>query len=225
MRIGFATIGESPRDDLVPYILEHLSCPTDAIEGGVLDGKSEAEIAALDAGPEVRHMVTRRSGGRSARLAFDRTLPEMQRVVDRLVTEGAELVVVLCGADWSALKSPMPLINPGRLFPNVIQALGHGRHVGVVKPSDGQVESTIEQYRALGLEVAVTSAFPYDERGVERAAAAGAWLADRDIDMVWMTCVGMDEPMRHALKSSCAKPVILARSILTKVIDEFVVQS
>ena len=225
MRIGFATIGESPRDDLVPYILEHLSCPVEAIEGGVLDGKTEAEIAALDAGPEVRHMVTRRSGGRSARLSFDRTLPEMQRVVDSLIADGAELVVVLCGADWSALKSPVPLVNPGRLFPNLIQALGYGRRVGVVKPSDGQVETTIDQYRDLGLEVEVTSAFPYDERRVERAAAAGAWLANRDIDLVWMTCVGMDEPMRRALKEVCAKPVVLARSILTKVIDEFVVQA
>lgn len=225
MRIGFATIGESPRDDLVPYILEHLSRPVEAVEGGVLDGKSEDDVAALDAGPDARHMVTRRGNARSARLAFDRTLPEMQRVVDRLVADGADLVVVLCGADWSALRSEVPLVNPGRLFPNIIQALGYGRRVGVVKPSDGQVEGTIQQYRALGLDVEVTSAFPYDDRGIERAAAAGARLASSDIDLVWMTCVGMDEPMRQALKAECNKPVVLARSILTKVIDEFVVQS
>lgn len=220
MKIGFATIGESPRDDLVPYLVSRLSRPARVLEGGVLDGLDEREIAALDEGGEELHMVTRRRDGGSARLAYRQALPRMQRVVDDLVAQGAELVVILCGADWSAVRAPVPLVNPGVLFPNVVQALAQGKRLGVVKPSDGQVARTETQYRELGLEPCVTAAFPYDERALERADAAGAWLAEREVDMVWMTCVGMGEEMREALRARVDRPVILARSLLARVIDE-----
>jgi protein AroM len=220
--IGFATIGQTPRDDLVPYLLGQLGQPIDAIQGGVLDDLEPAEIAALDRGGEGLHMVTRLRDGGSARLAYDVAVPRMQRVVDGLVEDGADLVVILCGADWSAVRARVPVINPGKLFPNVVQALAAGSRLGVVKPSAGQVDHTVRQYEALGLDVAVTSAFPYDAHANEAARTAARHLREQGAEMVWMTCVGMGEEMRAVVRQELDVPIVLARSLLARMIDEMI---
>jgi protein AroM len=220
--IGFATIGQTPRDDLVPYLASQLGKPVDLLEGGVLDDLSPEEMASLDRGGRGLHMVTRLRDGGSARLSYELAVPRMQRVVDDLVTKGADVVVILCGADWSAVTASVPVVNPGKLFPNVIQALGAGSKVGVVKPSAGQVEHTVRQYDALGLDVAVTSAFPYDAQACEAAREAARFLRSEGAEMVWMTCVGMGDDMRAAVRGELDVPIILARSLLARVIGELV---
>jgi len=221
--IGFATIGQTPRDDLVPYLLERLPQDVRAIQGGVLDGLNGEEIAALDRGDEGLHMVTKLRDGGSARLAYSEALPRMQRVVDELVEGGAELIVIVCGADWSAIRAPVPVVNPGRLFPGIVRALAGSSRLGVIRPDAGQVEGTLRQYRdEFGLDVAVTHAFPYDDKALDAARRAAGELAAQEADLVWMTCVGMGEEMRQAVREVQGKPVILARSILARVIAELV---
>ena len=219
MNIGFATIGESPRDDVVPFLRERLGSGVQAIEGGVLNGLDDTTIASLDDdGPGV-HMVTRLRDGRKVRLAYDRVLPRMQRVVDSLVEDGAEAIVILCGADWSPITSTVPVVNPGKLFPNVLQALASGKRLGVVKPDAGQVQRTVEQFRSLGVDAVVTSASPYGTDRMEQANAAGQLLATAGVDLVWMTCVGMDDAMKQRVVAETRKKAILARSLIAGVVQ------
>ncbi len=220
--IGFATIGQTPRADLVPYLVEQLGMPVRVLERGVLDDLSAEEITSLDRGDDGLHMVTRLRDGGSARLQYEAAVPRMQVEVDVLVEAGADLVVILCGANWSRVTAKVPVVNPGKLFPNVIQALGAGSRVGVMKPSAGQVEHTVKQYRALGLDVAVTSAFPYDADAVDAMRTAARELRSEGAEMIWMTCVGMDESMRSAVREEHDVPIVLARSLLARIIGELV---
>jgi protein AroM len=220
MKLAFATIGEAPRDDLVPILKRRLPSDLEVIEAGVLDQLRQEEILALDAGDDSLHMVTRKRDGSSYRLNYQRTLPQMQQVVDGLVDQDADLVVILCGADWTPITAKVPIVNPGKLFPNLIQALGNGLKLGVIKPDAGQIAHTERQYRELGLDVVVTAASPYQPNRLELAEQAAIHLRGHDVDLIWMTCVGMDESMRAAVKDGLPKPIILAQSILSKVIDE-----
>ena len=221
--IGFATIGQSPRDDLVPYLVERIGAPVRVLERGVMDGMDAEALAALDRGDDGLHMVTKLRDGGAARIAYELAVPRMQTEVDALVAEGADLVVILCGADWSALTAKVPIVNPGKLFPNVVQALAAGSKLGVVKPAAHQIAPTEAQYRGLGLDAVVTSAFPYDaERPMTRRGPPGRQLRDAGTELVWMTCVGMNESMRAALREELDAPVILARSLLARVIGELI---
>ncbi|MFN2324104.1 MAG: AroM family protein [Trueperaceae bacterium] len=220
--IGFATIGQSPRDDVVPYLVERLGAPVRVLERGVMDGMDAAQLAALDRGDDGLHMVTKLTNGGSARIAYELAVPRMQAEVDALVADGADLVVILCGADWSALTAKVPIVNPGKLFPNVVEALSAGSRLGVVKPAAHQIAPTEKQYRGLGLDAVVTSAFPYDGMADVAARAAGRQLREAGAEIVWMTCVGMNESMRSAMREELDVPVILARSLLARVIGELV---
>jgi protein AroM len=222
--VGFATIAEAPRDDVIPAIRALLPPAVRIVERGNLNGLTREEIAALAPDPGEVGLVARLREGGETLLSHRKILPRMQRLVDELVRdEGAEIVVILCGADWSALQSPVPLVNPGRLFPAVIASLAQGRKLGVIKPSPGQVAKEGERYRELGIEAVVTSASPYvGEARLALARRAAEELRDAGCELVWMTCIGMDEPMREVVAEVTGKPVILARSLLGRIVAELV---
>lgn len=222
--IGFATIGEAPRDDVVPHMREHLPAGVRIVERGCLDGLAPREVGALAPEPDEVGIVTRLRTGGEALLAHRKVLPLMQRVVEGLTgDDGADLVVVLCGADWTEIRTDRLLVNPGRLFPATVGALAAGRRLGVVKPSPGQVEQERRRYRQMGIEATVTAASPY--AGAERltlAERAARDLRDAGVDLVWMTCVGMDGAMRDRVAEITGKPVILANALLARIVSELV---
>lgn len=222
-KLGFVTIGQSPRDDLVPYLLERLPRSVEAVEAGALDDLAPERIAELDDDAPGLHMVTRLRDGSSVRLAFGRVLPLMQARTSEVVSKGAKAVIILCGADWSAIREDVPVINPGSLFPKVIQGLTGTSRLAVIRPSGDQVAGTLKEYRdTLGLNATATSAFPYDDAAVASAREAARSLSPYRPALVWMTCVGMDEDMRHAVRDELGVPVILARSLLARLIAEMV---
>jgi protein AroM len=220
-RIGMATIGQAPRDDLVPFMLQMFSRPVEALQKGALDGLDRGQIESLAPDPGEVGIVSRLLDGSSTLLSHSKILPRMQIVVDSLFEQGSEFVVVLCGADWSDLKSSRLVVNPGKLFPSIVGTVAHGRRLGVIKPSAGQVEREKERYAQMDIEAVVTSASPYlGEARLSAAQDAAAYLKAGGVDLVWMSCVGMDEPMRVIVREIVDRPIILARSILSRVIDE-----
>ncbi len=222
--IGMATIAQSPRDDVVPFMRRYMPDNLRITECGCLDGLTQDEIAAL--GPESGEVgiVARLKEGGSTLLSHRKILPRMQRCVDRLVIEdGAELVVILCGADWSAMRTDRLVVNPGRLFPGVIGGLAHGRRLGVIKPSAGQVEQERTRYAEMGIDAIVTAASPYaGEERLELARIAGEQLRDAGCDLVWMTCIGMDPEMRDVVAEVTGKPVVLAHALLARITTELI---
>ena len=222
--IGFATIAEAPRDDVVPWIRQILPPDINIVERGNLNGLSPAEIEALGPEPGEVGIVARLKSGGETLLSHTKIFPRMQRLVDELVDdEGADLVVILCGADWSDIRSSKLVVNPGRVFPGVVSALAYGRKLGIIKPSAGQVEKEQERYRQLGIDAVVTSASPYGGPArLDLARQAAEQLRDAQCDLVWMTCIGMDVAMRDVVAEVTGTPIILARSILGRVIGELV---
>jgi protein AroM len=221
--VGMATIGQTPRIDVVPAMERILGPGVKTIQAGALDGLSAEQIAALAPAPGQRPIVTRLQDGSSTRLSHQAILPRMQLCVDQLTAEGADFMVMLCGADWAELKSEKLIVNPGKLFPSIVTALAAGRRLGIIKPDGGQVESEISRYAGLGIDASVTSASPYlGDARLDAARTAAEYLRAQQVDLVWMTCVGMDERMRDAVQEIVGRPVILAQALLAKVVSEVV---
>ncbi|MGH2404224.1 MAG: AroM family protein [bacterium] len=220
--IAMITVGQAPRDDLVPHMAAVFSRKVDVWQAGVLNGLSGEAIADLwpDAG-EVG-IVARLLDGTNTLLSHAKILPRVQTLVDRAVARGAGLIVILCGADWSALRSPTLIINPGKVFPAIVSALASGWKLGVIKPSAGQIEQARRQLAERGIDAVVTAASPYTgEQRLRDVQTAAEGLREAGVDLVWMSCVGMDEAMRTIVQEVTGKPVLLARTILARVIDEF----
>lgn len=220
--IGMLTIGQAPRDDVVPAMRQFLPPGLSIVQRGALDGLSLPDISAYTVDEGETGIVTKLIDGSSVLLSHRKILPAMQVQVDRLVEDdGAALVVVLCGANWSDLGSQKLIVNPGTLFPAVIGSLAAGRKLGIIKPDAGQVQKEQARYAELGIEAVVTSASPY--AGPDRlnfAIAAATELHDAGCDLVWMTCVGMDAAMRDIVADITGVPVILAHALLARIVTE-----
>jgi protein AroM len=220
--IAMITVGQAPRDDLVPHMQAVFSRKVSIWQAGVLDGLSREAMAEL--GPDAGEVgiVARLLDGSNTLLSHQKILPRVQGLVDQAVAREVGLIVILCGADWSALRSPTLIVNPGRVFPAIVSALASGWRLGVIKPSAGQIEQARKQFADRGIEAVVTAASPYT--GAQRlrdVRGAAEQLRHAGVDLVWMTCVGMDEAMRSIVREVTGKPVILARTILARIIDEF----
>lgn len=224
--IGFATIAESPRDDVVPGMLPYLPDGTRTVERGCLDELSPDEVAKLEPDEGEVGIVARLRSGGSTLLSHEKILPRMQCCVDELVHgEGADLIVILCGADWTAIQSDRLVVNPGRVFPGVISSLANGRRLGIIKPSAGQIEQERARYAALGIDAVVTAASPYaGDKRIDLARAAAEQIREAGCDLVWMTCIGMDVAMRDAVADIVDRPVVLAQSILARIVAELIPQ-
>jgi protein AroM len=225
--IATITIGQTPRNDVVPAMRRILPSNVRIIEYGALDGLDRSEIAKFAARQGEVGIVTRLQDESSVLLSHDLILPQMQEKADRAVEQdGAELVVILCGADWSKLRSPRLIVNPGVLFPATVAALTAGQKLGIIKPDAGQVERELARYAERGIDAAVTSASPYS--GADRlhqAREAAEYLRAEGCQLVWMTCVGMDEDMRSAVADITESPVILAQSLLARIVSELIPSS
>ena len=221
--VGMATIGQTPRIDVVPAMERILGSDVKTVEAGALDGLNDREIATLAPAPGEQPIVTRLRDGSSTRLSHRKIIPRMQGCVDDLTAHGAELIVMLCGADWSEIKTDTLIVNPGKLFPNIVTALAAGRRLGIIKPDGGQVEGETRRYASLGIDARVTSASPYaGDARIDLARQAAEQLRGQHVDLVWMTCVGMDERMRETVQEVVQRPVILAQALLGRVVAELV---
>jgi protein AroM len=220
--IGMVTIGQAPRDDVVPAMRSYLPEGVRIAQRGALDDLSTDRIRSYAVEEGETGIVTRLLDGSSVLLSHAKILPAMQAKVDRLVQDdGADLIVVLCGANWSALQSDRLIVNPGTLFPAVISSLAAGRKLGIIKPDAGQVEKETARYANMGIDAVVTAASPY--AGPDRlrlADEAAATLRDSGCELVWMTCVGMDAPMRDIVAATTGVPVILAHALLARIVTE-----
>ncbi len=120
-------------------------------------------------------------------------------------------------------RSPVLLVNPGTLFPSVIMTLARGRKLGIIKPSPGQIQKESERYLSHGIDAVVTAASPYSGDGrIDEARRAAGELRDAGCDLIWMTCVGMDESMRSVVRDITGAPVILAHALLARIVTELV---
>lgn len=215
-RIGFATIGQSPRSDTVPAIVAELGVPVEVVEVGALDGLDDAAIAKLGPKPGEYIFATRLADGRQAVLgksAAEERLAEALKGLDR---QGLDMIVVLCvGTQLPSLEHTL-LIEPQRIVDGLTAALSHNaKTLGVLVPLERQVES-FHLDAKVNCDLRVTHASPYEG---DRFAEAGKELAG--CDLVVMHCMGYTAAMREKVAAASGAPTLLAPGLVAGVLKQF----
>jgi protein AroM len=92
--------------------------------------------------------------------------------------------------------------------------------LGVMVPSSDQLIQVKKRWSKLGLKPHVEAANPYkDLSEIENAAAR---LAQANPSLIVMDCMGYSVKMKQIVREHTQKPIVLARSILAKIIAELV---
>lgn len=216
-RIAFVTIGQSPRTDLTPEILSQVRGPIDAIEFGALDELSHAEATAMAPKEGETSLCTRMRDGSEVVIGKDQTRDRLQKLFDRLDTEGFDAITLLCTGYFEHLGSKTLLIESQRVVDATVDALSVGCHnLGVILPLERQV-AEFHVHSDDTRRIKATHYSPYSGDRLETAAKEVA-----DCDLVVMHCMGYSEAMRTKTIALTNKPVLLARRIVAGAVQQII---
>jgi protein AroM len=212
--IATVTIGQSPRDDVVPELARFVSGAR-FIETGALDGLDDDAIARRAPGPDDFPLVTRLRDKRSVVIGELAITPLVQAAIRRVEAE-ADLVILLCSGEF-AVECRKPLIFPGRILASTVAALHGGRPIAVLTPLEGQVATQFARWRERGARASILFASPYAPTDFD---AIGRQARDTGAALVVMDCLGYTLAMKRAVVSASGLPAILVRSIAARVAAE-----
>jgi protein AroM len=215
MKLGIATIGQSPRDDVVPDMFPQF--PKNYIlQTGALDGLSMVQIAKLAPGPGDHPLVTRLRSGDEVVISKEHVQPLMQDVVHQLERDGAGIVCVLCTGEFSVSTVHARLVFPDRLLAGIVNGLLQDGILGVVIPHEGQSAWMSKRWTTERRAVHTSVFSPYvDDRSAEDLADE---LSRAGTDMVVLDCMGYPLDLRGSLIRQLGIPVVHANSAVGAVV-------
>jgi protein AroM len=217
-KVGFVTIGQSPRTDILED-LKPLLGTLKIIERGALDGLSPNELEAVAPLPDETPYVSRLREGNQVLLSPEKILPLLQKALDSVVESGAEMVVVLCTGSFPSLQCPVPLLFPARLLRGFVKGvLPPEGTLGVVVPLSEQAATAKESWNSITPHVHTASLSPY----LDFAAGAEECQTLEGCDLTVMDCLGYTIGHKEMLKRLLNIPVVLARTVVVRAVQELI---
>jgi protein AroM len=223
-KIGTVTIGQSPRTDVIPEITSILGADVEIREAGALDGLSKEEIAKFAPEKDDYVLVTRLADGSSVQVAERHITPRIIEKINGHFREGVPLVFLLCTGEFPGFdffSAGALLIRPQKILFNAVAAVGEGLRLGVMIPSQDQIEQSQRRWSQVSPTVKSVPSSPYVE-AMAAAQRAAKELKDWGAQLVVMDCMGYTFPMQEAVREIVEKPVILARGMAARTVKELV---
>ncbi len=218
-KIGAITIGQSPRNDMIPEIESYLG-ETEIIQIGALDGLDTSEIQSFapDKGDTV--LVSKLRDNSWAVMGERKIIPLLQKCADTLSMRQVSLIVLFCTGKFpDVLHAGVPIIYPQKLIYHIVPVLADGKRIGIVNPDAAQTEQCIRNWSAVSDNITATDLNPYDPHAdIERAASV---MTENHADIILLDCIGYTRKMKSQMEELTGKPVILPRTLIARIVGEF----
>ncbi len=217
-KIGFLTIGQSPRQDVLEEIVPLLGLDKIIKEAGALDLLSRPEIEALRPTGDDFPLVTRLRDGTSVIVGKKRIVPLLRSRVEGLEREGVELLALLCTEDFEDLSSTKPLLMPARIMRSFIFAILTKGRLFVLVPLPGQKKAAKRKWQRPKISVSVETLNPYGGSGGLEAVLPA--IEEASPDIIILDCIGYPLAIKERLRKSINRPVLLPRLVLAAAVSE-----
>jgi protein AroM len=217
LRLAFVTIGQSPRDDIVPEMLADIGGDVEAHQFGALDELPENDIRALVPGPGETSFATRLRDGREITISKERVEIRLEELLERVDQQGFDAVVLLCTGTHVKPLSRTLMIESQRVVDSMVESLASSsQRLGVILPLERQVEEFPKRH-VFSRTAKLIAASPYAGDNIAEKAAALA-----ECDLVIMHCMGYSEAMRAAARQAISAPVLLSRRIVSGAVRQII---
>jgi protein AroM len=216
-RIGFLTIGQSPRDDITFDMRPLLSPDIETVEYGVLDDLSPEEIASLTPQAQETPLVSRLRDGRQVLLSEKKIGELLPKAIEFMNTKmNVNAVGVLCTHEFAKEKHLCPVIFPADYMKFIIDEILDVRKLGVVVPLHSQIEAAQRKW-GTKRTVAVSKS-PYVQGKTWKDLADV--LSGERVDTVILDCIGFKIRDRRNIYDLLNIPVLLPRAILSFAVNQ-----
>lgn len=203
-KIGFLSIGQSPRPDLVAP-LAALMPEIEPVEAGALDDLAPADIPAARREPRFP-LTTRLRSGAVVSVEERDLVPLLSTALARVEAAGVAATLLLCAGTFAGLSGRRPLFTPFPIAQTYLGRMGYSRLL-VVCPIPEQVEPIRRRWRRAGFVPTVHVA-PSIELAAAPALATELADAATGHDCVFLDYVGHPPEQVQALQAAMDLPVI-----------------
>lgn len=214
--IGLATIGQAPRDDVVPYMFSN-AAQGRLLQAGALDALNREDVSGLKPGTHEHPLVTLLGNGEEVSIAKERVSPLLQEAVDRLEIADVQIICVLCTGEFDLSSSHARLIYPDRVLTGLLEAMLPSGTVGVLVPHPGQVQSASTKWGSAGRNVIVESFSPYDPCAVPEIPLNV--LKAARVDAVVLDCMGYSNDLAAVAQKVTGVPVLQANRLVGAILE------
>ena len=220
-KIGFITIGQSPRDDIMSDLLPTLGNNIEIVQRGALDALSDTQLQAIAPQPEDTVLVSSLRSGAAIAMSEKKILPLLQSCIEDLEEKKVDVIMLLCTGDFkNELSSTVPLIYPNRIIRGLLPALCADK-LAVLVPEEDQREDALRQWREIGISADIYAISPY-ENTLEDFQQLGNLLKTVESDYILMDCMGYSSAMKEIISSQSGKHVLLPRTLSASVLKELI---
>jgi protein AroM len=218
MKVGFITIGQSPRDDVLNDLPETLR-DIQAVQVGALDNLTALQISALQPTNNETVYVSRLRDGSEVSIAKERLIPLLEEKVE-LLSKDVEVVVMLCSGNMN-LRNSDEVIFPSKLLRQTVESIAEGkRHrIGIMVPDESQRQLAKNEWVDYADEVKIVSFSPYAD-SIEHLKTCSRKLDDRDL--IVMDCIGYSRLHMKIVADVTGKPVVAARSVAFQFLEKLI---
>jgi protein AroM len=218
--VGFVTIGQSPRSDVVPDMAELIGPGVELREAGALDGLQRSEMEALAPSGDDEILVTRLRDGAAVFLGKPKIVGLVEERIAELERGGATLTALLCTGAFPRLQATRPLIQPHPVLLGTLRGFSWLGRLGVLTPSVPHVPQTEARWRRDGFDPVVAPFSPYEEDDPAALRRAADAMRAGGAGLVVMDCMGFRRKTRDELRGLTGVPVLLANLLVARIIAE-----
>ena len=215
-KVGILTIGQTPRPDLEAVFRQHLP-GVELIVRGALDGVSKEAIGEMAKAGGEYPLFTILRDGTTCEISLYRLKPLLDERAKAVAADGASVAALMCAGNFPDLASPIPVLYPSRVLAAVVRGVCRGNRIGIVLPNAGQVGIAVEHWREKGFDATPAVASPKDPEALPRAAEA---LADPNLEMIVLDCMGFPPEEARRMRALCGRPVLCPQGILPRIMAE-----
>lgn len=216
-KIGMLTIGQTPRNDLIPGLMDILGPGYEVVEAGALDDQSMDDVNGIDLNPDHYILVSRMRDGTEIKITKKYVIPKMQGQLDRLEDQGVRLTVVMCTGKFPQFRSRGLVVTPSEVLKGVIEGSLKEGKLAVVYPTEEQIPYAEKDFGREGVEVYADAVSPYEDDDVKGLLDR---LVKEDPDLVFLNCFGFPYSIKKQVQEATGKPTIHSSALIARVIKE-----
>ncbi|SDP34038.1 AroM family protein [Desulforhopalus singaporensis] len=215
--LGILTLGQSPRDDVIPSFQELLPPGTTIREAGALDGLSQEQIDALAPDSADSGIETRLAGGSGVMVDKKRLTPLLIHQALKLQDQ-CNHIILLCSGEFDQLRSACSaIIEPIILLRGIIHGLAGAKILGIIGPAS-DLALAPAQWQPYARRVVCGAASPYGETGA--IIRAGESVTKQGAEIILLDDMGFTEKHRLAVQKNNQVPVVCATTMCARVLTE-----
>lgn len=216
-KIGMLTIGQTPRDDLIPGLMEILGPGFEIVEAGALDDHTMDDVERIDLNPEHYILVSRMRDGTEIKITKKYVVPQLQEQLDRLEGQGVRLTVVMCTGKFPQFRSKGIVLTPSEVLKGVLSSAVKEGKLAVVYPTAEQMVNAQRDFGGDKVEVYADTVSPYEEDDVKGLLDR---LVEEEPDLVFLNCFGFPYSIKQQVQEATGKPTIHSSAMIARVVKE-----